>query len=174
MTIYKFKDINTKNFHHAMCSVTASANQYTVAGYNGTTTATNATTATAKFIPVARSTIYNATDFSRRIRVEASPTQVKVYYKGSTDNNDATVLDPTNAGYTELTDLNLVNFSTASVTQVGGTAIIPLQTGTTVLMDESYINQTEGAVAYGFGPMAAYILLTPVPARRTSHSRTSL
>jgi len=157
MTIYKFKDVNTKNFHHAVTGATTSGVQYTVAGYNGTANATS-TTYKPQFIPVASSTIYAAGDFSRRIRVEASPTNVKVYYKGSTNKNDAAVLDPAALGYRELSDLNLVNFNTASLS-VTGLGTVTLQRGTAIEMDPNYIgpNKLANEAYYGFGPMAAYL-----------------
>ena len=153
ITIYKFKDVNTRDFHNAMCIGTSSTTQLTVAGYNGTTAAGG----TAQFVPVARSTIYTKTDFSRRIRVEASPTSVKVYYKGSTTPKNAAILDPTNPGYVDLDEENLVDFTVTSLAATGlGT--VPLQTGKTIIMDQSYIGQDKTDNAdYGFGPMAAYL-----------------
>jgi len=156
ITIYKFKDINTKNFHHEITGTTSSSAQYTVAGYTGTNVAPS-TSNQPKFIPVARSTIYTPTDLSRRIRIEASPSQVKVYYNGSTVKNAAAVLDPDNPGYQELTDLNLVNFNTTTLT-VTGLGAVTLQTGSTIAMDQNYIGPDKANDAdYGFGPMAAYL-----------------
>ena len=156
MTIYKFKDVNTKAFHNTIAGTTSSSAQYTVAGYNGTTNATS-TTYQPQFIPVARSAIYTATDFSRRIRIEASPTMVKVYYNGSTVKNDATVLDPNDSGYVELTADNLVDFNAASLS-VTGLGTVTLQQGTTIAMDPAYIGpNTDNDADFGFGPMAAYL-----------------
>jgi hypothetical protein len=157
MTIYKFKDVNTKDFHNNIVgSGTTNAANVTVDGFNGTTNATNNTTDKPQFIPVASSKIYTGSDFSRRIRIEASPTQVKVYYKGSPTKNDATVLDPKNAGYKDFEDANLVSFS--EETKTTALVVTDLQIGTSIKMDAAYIGSDKtNDFDYGFGPMGAYL-----------------
>ena len=124
MNIYKFKDVNTYRFHQSLSSATATTpTGYTVASYTEGSG--------AKFVKVAESSIYNATDVYRRIKLEVYPTYVKVYYNGSPTN--ASVLTTPIAE-----EASPVNFT-------GGMA------GTEIPLDLSYVS------SYGFGPMASYV-----------------
>jgi len=97
ITLYKFRDIDTRLFHDNNDSSTSTA---TVSAFN-----------TAKMVAVAKSTSYDPGHFSRRIKLVAGPDDIKVYYNGSTARNDSTVLDPKNLNYVKLDKSKLVTFT---------------------------------------------------------------
>lgn len=145
MNLYAFKDVNTKHFHESQdpSNSTASSAEMTIAGYTGTSSASDP----KKFVKLGSSTVYSASHYSRRIRVVAGPDDVKVYYNGSTKLQDQTVLDPLNPGYQKLAKNHLVSFSLTG----GGSA-------TSIPMSTTYIGANKANdFDYGFGPMGAYL-----------------
>jgi hypothetical protein len=112
MKIYKFKDVNTKVFHHtgAVISYGQIARDHT-----------------ASFTLVSQSNIYKPDHKYRRIKIEVFPTYVSAWYNGS---NDVRVLStPIPAGEAGIP--YLVNFSAA--TGAHGVA------GNRITLDKNYI-----------------------------------
>jgi len=130
MAIYKFDGINTKDFHHARAAT------------SGGGLAAFSDRSSKKFVKVASSTVYKAGDFSRRIKIEVSPTSVQAWYAGSNIKNNSAVLttpiDQTAAP---------VSFTMTANGQPGQTS----GTSQKVWLNESIIHN------YGFGPMSSYI-----------------
>lgn len=124
--LYKLDNINTKTFHHTTTSTLLSA-------FPGVTL-------------VAHSTVYSSTHYSRRIKIEASPDSVKVWYVGNTKKNDATTLK------TAINDYAMVVEPVQFTIQAGG--VLMGQTNgsytSNVKLDPDLIT------SYGFGPMGAY------------------
>lgn len=107
IALYQFKNVNTKSLHHL-------AQPNLIAG--------------AGFTKLASSTAYSAKVKYRKIRIEAQPANVKVWYKGST----APITD-------DLDDSNIITWKNAVNGNDAGTRI-----------------SFEKASSYGFGPLSSY------------------
>ena len=126
MVIYKFNNVDTKNFHHTGAV---------------TTTAGGVISGLASFTKVASSTVYAPTDFSRKIKIEVAPNAVRVWYLGSPTKNNAAIL---NVPIPEETLPVTWTMTTNGTGQANGS----LQTE--VNLDTNFVSK------YGFGPMASY------------------
>lgn len=156
MALYKFEDVDTKIFHHtgvAAASTTGSgalsaAALDTALGSGGFTKIAENTTAYNAGIGTSASN--TNPDFSRRIKIEAGPDKVKVWYEGSKTKNDASVLNIPIAE--SATPLNWTVQAAGALPADGNApAQISGSSTQTVRLDTSII---EG---YGFGPMASYV-----------------
>jgi len=158
MTLYKFENVDPKKFHHPAytnVSATGAGSLSSTVAANGGGTATNV--GGSGFTKIAENTtIYNdgtATnnpDFSRRIKIEAAPDKVKVWYTGSKTKNDASVLNVPIAESATPIDWTI---QAAGALPADGT--VPAQTSgsstQSVRLDTSIID------GYGFGPMSSYV-----------------
>jgi hypothetical protein len=119
MVLYKLKDVNSHDFHHASSSTL-------MASYPGLT-------------KIAESSVYSSGDKYRKIKVEAQPSKVKVWYKGSA--SDEVVLDEAIEENAEPVEWS----ATGSAEGDQKNASVKV-----VALDSSYIS------SYGFGPLGAY------------------
>ncbi|MCL1897258.1 MAG: InlB B-repeat-containing protein, partial [Micrococcales bacterium] len=143
LTIYKFAGVNTRDFHHAVTGATTNSAQYTIEGYTGSAAAPTASN--RQFVPVVRSTIYNAADRYRRIKLDVYPSYASVYYNGSTSES-AVLTTPIAEGQAA------IDFAASTI---NGTLT---QAGSKVELDSDYIGpDATDDFDYGFGPMAAYL-----------------
>jgi hypothetical protein len=107
IALYKFDNLNTKNFHHLNDPATIDD--------------------TESFKKLGSSTVYSSNVKYRKIKIEAQPSNVKVWYKGST----AEIKD-------ELNESDIVSWT---------------QTGNS---DATTKISFEKASSFGFGPLASY------------------
>ncbi len=105
IALYSFTDINTKSFHEGTTGLISQTDKFTRLAYSST---------------------YSSTDKFRKLRIEAQPKSVRVWYQGGTS-----------AITTELTDENLVTWAM----KAGGT---------------STAVELKPTNAYGFGPLGSY------------------
>jgi len=133
MSIYKFKDVNVKNFHH----------NWNASSGTGTHMADLTSGANLTFTKVASSTVYTSAHYSRKIKVEVSPDSVTAWYRGSTAKKDASVTN------VPIPDGTLPVTWTMTANGQPGQGSSSQQT--TVSLDPNYV------ASYGFGPMCSYV-----------------
>jgi|GEM_PF-2374570 len=141
MSLYKFENINVQDFHNQLATTTTNGGTIDTAYF-----ATNFKDRNGRAFVEIASAAYSQTDMSRRIKIEAGPDKVQVWYVGTATKNHAPTLT------TPISESVLpVNWTV----QAGGALPAQGQTSgsvrTNILLDSNVVK------SYGFGPMASYI-----------------
>jgi hypothetical protein len=159
ITIYKFKNVDTKDFHNK------TTKNLTDQGYGDFSCTTG-----DKWTAVARTYIYqsNANKMSRHMKIEVDPEYVRMWYIGGTKNDEWIDLD---GNKKKIVDIKIDSLPDAdrdkALIQVG-TSIFPTTSTTDwvlksatdkmsdvpggIALDQNYIFED----GYGFGPVACY------------------